>query len=275
MLNTNEDVSKFVNGSDFIFFNKKSKKFLNYNLEDHDLSFEKYLISTSEDESILMDKIQEIKMVGRRIFTAINQGGNIQEHLSKYKPEYWKKILEYVSQYHQINIPDIHKLSLNVSSKSSSKKEFKSFSDEYEIIVSTNSIIGKEFIQLLHDYGRENIDATNLSQLYNPSKLYAYLRNSNWSDGISDDFLFSWVLMKNTGYQHNDTSVADFQKIFKRLQLSNDKIDEILDSKIMALDDNSNNSDFIPGLNDFENFQRWILEQVDSIEKKIGIIKKK
>ena len=53
VLNINENVGDLANGSNFIFYNKKSKQFLNYSESTGSLEFEKHLISTSSNKAIL------------------------------------------------------------------------------------------------------------------------------------------------------------------------------------------------------------------------------
>ncbi|MHA1149373.1 MAG: hypothetical protein ACTSR8_14145 [Promethearchaeota archaeon] len=280
ILNINEDVSRLANGSNFIFYNKKAKKFLNYKAEDKDLEFEKYLISTSDNENILMDKIQELKMIGNLIFSAINRGENLSKYLDKYNPNYWNKILNYVSQYNQINIPERYLSDLKIQKKKTTKAKSiqqKSFSEEYEIIVTTNSIIGKEFIQLLHQFGQKLIDNAVLSKLFNPSKLYDHLRNTIWTEGLPKDFLSSWVQFKSTGFKHTDQIREDFKYIFKKLKIpitkfqtsllpsiSTDKKESIIELK----------NKIIPNVKDFAKFKAWVFTTIQSIEKKLEALQK-
>lgn len=75
IINTNTDVHRLMNGVDFIFYNKKHNEFLNF--DNKDLEFETHLISTSENEAILQDKIQKIKTAAIRIFTELNQNRSL------------------------------------------------------------------------------------------------------------------------------------------------------------------------------------------------------
>jgi len=86
IINTNTDVHRLMNGVDFIFYNKKHNEFLNF--DNKDLEFETHLISTSENEAILQDKIQKIKTAATRIFTELNQNRSLDrlpEILAEYE----------------------------------------------------------------------------------------------------------------------------------------------------------------------------------------------
>ena len=218
IINTNENVRDLVNGSTYIFFNKKHNQFLNYNIPDSELAFEQYLISSSENEIILQDKIQQIKSMATKIFTELNKDSSLKrlpEILHEYDKKYWNAILRFTENYFRINIPDISQL----SSFQLSKKKLKAFSSEYELIVTTNKQIGKEFIQLLHEYRSKRVNPSNLEleELFNPQKLYNYLRNHHWSEGIPYEFIDDWSKMEFSQYNLNEADQTDFEQILKEL----------------------------------------------------------
>ena len=96
-LNSNDNVSNLANGSNFIFYNKKNNQFVSYPGNGSSLEFEKFLISTSQNKTILQDKIQNIKSIASQIFTEINQSSSfnkIPELLKDFEPKYWQKILD-------------------------------------------------------------------------------------------------------------------------------------------------------------------------------------
>ena len=74
IINSNENISDLVNGSKYIFFNKKNNQFLNYEVEDSELKFESHLISDSQNQEILQEEIHKIKITASRIFRELNQG---------------------------------------------------------------------------------------------------------------------------------------------------------------------------------------------------------
>jgi len=216
IINSNENVSAIANGSNFIFFNKKSNQFLNYNTPDSELDFEKYLITISHDENILLENIQKIKIAGSRIFGELNESGtleNLPDILGEYNQKYWNSILEFTRRYYDINIPDISNI------KFKSKKILKDYSDEYELLISTNRQIGKEFIQCLHEYRSKKVNPAHLEleELYNPQKLYNYLRNHHWKEEIPEEFIRNWSQMSISNYQLTESDQLDFEMILKKL----------------------------------------------------------
>ena len=50
ILNANENIGSLANGESFIFYNKKTKNFLNYEFNNVNLEFEKHLITISKDQ---------------------------------------------------------------------------------------------------------------------------------------------------------------------------------------------------------------------------------
>ncbi len=228
IINTNENVTNLVNGTDFIFYNKKNNRFLNFKPESSDLKLEEYLISTSPNRAILQNKIQEIMSLGTIIFTELNENlnlDNIAEILKDYDQQYWEKILKFVENYYKIEIPDIDfnknkiKNRLENLHKVDQNEQIQEFSNEYQTITSENKFIAREFIQLLLEYRSQHVNLSNLDleQLYDPQKLYIYLRNHQWKKGISKDFLTDWVKMKKTGYNLSNDDKANFSMLFNRL----------------------------------------------------------
>jgi hypothetical protein len=216
IINSNENLSSLANGSKFIFFNKKNNQFLNYNITDRELEFENSLIKNSQDADILQETIQKIKIAATRVFKELNQAGNLENLpniLVEYEQKYWKSILDFTSNYFEINIPDISGI------KSKPKKPLKDYSDEYEVIISTNPVLGKEFIQLLHDYRSKKVNPAHLEleELYNPQKLYNYLRNHHWKEGIPKTFINEWIQMKLSNYQLTETDQSDFDFIISKI----------------------------------------------------------
>ncbi|MFW9826684.1 MAG: hypothetical protein ACFFEY_03580 [Candidatus Thorarchaeota archaeon] len=264
IINSNENISELADGSKFIFFNKKSGQFLNYNIMDSELVFENHLILESADEQILQDKIQKIKIAATRIFKEINTTGNLQ-HLSDilydYDKKYWDSILKFTRNYFDINIPNISEIKFLPHNK------LKDFSEEYEIIISTNRQIGKEFIHLMHNYREKKVNPAHLEleELYFPQKLYNYLRNHHWKEGIPEDFILRWISMENSGYTLTEQDHIDFDTIFNYLGIINKFLpkNKVIELKIRK--------EKIPyRINDMETYKPWILNKIDYIEINIG-----
>jgi len=290
IINTNERVEDLAENKDFVFYNKKNKKFLNFNNKDNNLEFEKYLIKSSENLPILQDKIQKIKAVSTRIFTEINQEGNvekIQKILSEFDPKYWYKILINCCNYYQVKIPneaDILKTNLKGNKIIQERQHSKiiDFSDEYDLIITLNKNIAKEFIQLLHEYRSNRVNPSNLDleQLYNPQKLYSYLRNHHWKTGISEDFLFKWIRMEISGYSLTTEDYNDFEEIFKVLNIPDDLISNSLnvalqqediefakEKKSVSSEIKEKFEDHMPLIKNFSQFKKWLLDKMDEIER--------
>ena len=225
IINSNEkkDLSELVNGSSFIFYNKKSNQFLNYS-NNSELKFERSLISTSKNRQILQDKIQKIKMTATKIYTELIQEEkpDIPAILKEYDKKYWQQIIDYTGSYYDIKVPKIHYNSIHNSSTRAETNETRGdFSEEYEISVSTHKAIGKEFILLIHEYRMNKVNAAHLEleELYNPQKLYNYLRNKHWKSGIPEATIQKWAKMEMSGYQLDESEKKEFEHILKSLPI--------------------------------------------------------
>ncbi|MFX1456607.1 MAG: hypothetical protein ACFFDB_14630 [Promethearchaeota archaeon] len=280
ILNTGENVTELANGSKFVFFNKKSTQFLN--LEESDLSYEEYLISNSGNKEILKDNIQKIKITASLIFSELTQNNSldlIPQLLKGYDKKYWKKILNFTGNYFDIKIPDIPQLKLSgdIQSNHSTEDEFQDFSEEYNILVSKNRNIGKEFIQLLHDYRSKRVNSSHLGleQLFNPLELYNYLRNHHWKEGMPEEFIREWSEMKLSQYKLTESDYDDFESIIKIFNLKPLKSTETKKAKVEQNISEKFNIPFkpeIPSVKNFAEFKRWLLTVLEMIEHRIGII---
>lgn len=293
IINCNEDVKEYSNESPFVFFNKKSYSFINYNPSD--LNFEEELINSSKNISILQDKILKIKTLATNIYTELNENGHIREIiplLSAFTSEYWEKILQYTQLYYNIEIPTIPKSEFpSDQSKSKEQKEElldSSFENEYLVIVGTNKYIGKEFIQLMFDWKhRINLSNLDMVQLRYPEELYDYFRNRHWNKAIDERFLQEWVQMNRTKYQLIDSDIVDFEKIFQFLgaplsiiaenmpvSISKSSLNSSQDLKMAELPKKSPppmvTHAKIPSIKKFQKFKAWICDNLLQVEKQIN-----
>jgi hypothetical protein len=299
VLNTNEDVRSVKNGNNFIFYNKKNKTFLDYDKSSVDLEFERYLISTSENETVLYEKIQQIKIVATKIFMEINQNSNfinkISEILEDFDFKFWNKILKFVKIYFKIEVPEINSknlYSLTEKSYSTEKIEVinKKILKEYEFIITLNKHISKEFVQLLHEYRSQKVNPSHLDleQLYNPQKLYIYLRTHHWANELPKEFIEKWIQMRNTEYELSKNDILDFKKIFKMMGSIDKPIhikSEFINRELSEEKNvkNVNNMDFqnnkksypfeIPSIIHFYKFKDYLEKKLDDIENFIDQIK--
>jgi len=291
VVNSRENLSSLANGDRFVFYNKKSKSFLNYSFDAQDLSFENHLMQTSPTKQVLLDEILKIKSVSSKIFAELNDKGNLDalpNLLSDYDPKYWDKILDFTRLYCGIEIPEVKKPK-HFSKKKSSPPE-KDFSAEYEIILKSDSAIGKSFVQLLHDYRFKKVNPANLEvdQLFYPRKLYNYLRNRHWKRGIPKEFVSDWVRTVNKDENPGEEALVEFQIVLNKLSLPFSLFEltaslqdlprakptkektvakdyppkKVTKEKIARINDNS-----IPSIDNFQEFKQWLLKKMSQLEK--------
>ncbi|MCP6719564.1 MAG: hypothetical protein KJI71_05095, partial [Patescibacteria group bacterium] len=278
ILNARENISELVNGSKFVFYKKKSNQFLN--LEDQDLAFEEFLITSSGTVEVLQDTIQKIKLISSRIFAEINEDpslGSLPQILKDFDKKYWNRILEFTSNYFDIEIPSttFSEVAESSTHMTESKEKLKDYSDEYTILVSTNKNIGKEFIQLLHDYRSKRVNPSHLvlEQLFNPQELYNYLRNHHWSEGIPESFVKEWSEMNLSQYKLTEQDQVDFEDILKHLGLKLE-VFEAQETKmtpykqLLAKRKVVNPPLSSPSLGeDWVEFQQWIVNHIEELEQ--------
>jgi hypothetical protein len=302
IINTHEDVSQLVSEHSLLFYNKKSKKFLNWKFESHELEFENHLFEQSQGNvSLLHDSLMHIKSFATRIYAALVETNNypsipilFNEQAEKYAPEFWDRILQFMERYYDIKTPpEIYKglQELKVlgngglKAKPQAKKSpLKDFFIEYDLIVSTDRAISNAFVRALHDYRSEHVNSANLelSQLYNPKELYNYLRNHHWKDNIDDEFVIKWF--KDPALI-NENNSKDVKIMLKKLAIPHElvikhgteEIDEKISFDFNLTGSNSNdkigkpsiqNSEKMPSVKDFKLFKAWIMTKLDQIESK-------
>ena len=283
ILNTNEDVSSLANGEAFVFYNKKTKKFINYNPRYTDLSFEEHLIADSKNViEVLQDKIQKIKSTATRLFSEVNKDSNLTNLpaiLEDYDPKFWSKIIKFAELYFKVNFPEVdnrfYQSKKDIKTTNKNKKELKDYSDEFRLIIEQNKNITREFFQLLHEYRTLNVNPSNLElgQLNNPQKLYNYLRNHHWSVNIPKEFLIDWINMKSTGHKLSDDDIHDFKHIFNKLGISNGFLKDTKDKNNSLLNAGKNlKKKSINGPSKITNFSRLkkhLLRRLEDIESLI------
>jgi len=287
VLNSNEIIPNLTNGSEFVFYNKKNSQFVNYSENGSNLDFEQHLISSSPNMTILQDKIQSIKNVASQIFTEMSQNNSstkVPELLKQFPQKFWEKILVFASRYFGINVPPISQNmteSYEPASKGS-RTDFKDFTDEYEIIVSSNKALGKEFIQQLHDFRskRVNPEYLELEELFSPLKLYNYLRNRHWKEGIPQNFIDKWLQMDISKYTLTESDIADLETIFAKLGLhqnilpisqksivSSEPEPETKPEQVELVPSPQSLIDDIPYLQEWKDFSHWVNDQLQIITK--------
>ncbi len=225
VVNTREIVESLANGTRFVFYNKKSKTFVNYEPEKQDLSFEKHLINTYPDKQLLLDEMIKIKSLATKIFLQLNERNDadkLPKLLRNYDQIYWDKILNFTHLYYDIEIPSFDRPKQLPSKNDNSEPEpEEDYSAEYENIMKINRKIGQKFIQLIHNYRFEKVNPANLGvpQLFYPQKLYNYLRNHHWEKGIPQDFVSEWVRATTTDFSLTEDDHMEFQMTLIKLDL--------------------------------------------------------
>ena len=301
IINTPENVESLAKDNEFIFYNKKSKHFLNLTPSSQDLNFATSLMEEYSSEQLLLQKLRDIHTTTTQIYSVANNDfseKSIIPLLEKYDSSTWGEILLRVRRYYDIQLPDIP-IPSSLNPKPKKKKLLKDFSEEYQLIVKHNRKLGQEFIQALHNYREQKVNPAHLEldQLFYPEKLYSYLRNHHWEKGIPQDFIDEWVLMKNTGYNLTENEVLDFQILFQELDIPFQSIPNHQEqvktepkhenhlrfistikskgsSKLEEKnsDATSNSIPFtyvVPSINNFLEFKRWVLAKIASLEDKI------
>ena len=288
IVNINENLDSFpIQGNNFVFYNKKSKKLLNFNKESIDLSFETWLIKSSSNQSILHDKIIKIKSIGTQLFTKINNDTDkkqLIELLSEYEKKYWDKIIQFTENYYQIEFPQLPQV--RISSNSVTEEPLDEHLEEYESIIKSNANIAGDFVKALHEYRSKKVNPANLElmELFSPRQLYCYLRKHHWDQGIPEEFIQEWVNMKTTNYLLTQSDQQDFLSLLSMLNIPSRNIElptiikeheiglsdePIKETKNEDLKVDSETSTSIPSIRDFPLFKQWIYNKLEQIETRL------
>jgi hypothetical protein len=290
VVNSKENVERLANGDRFVFYNKKNSAFLNYSFDKVDLSFETELLAKSPNRHALTDELLKIKSVSSKIFTELNQNGDpdkLPEFLNEYDQKYWNKILKFTGLYCQIEIPEFNR-PIQLPKNKSSTKEI-DFSAEYEVIIKNNRKIGRSFIQLIHDYRYDRVNPANLevNQLFYPQKLYNYLRNHHWKNGMPQEFADVWLKSFAKEFSDPEEALMEFQVVLNKLNLpysvsdveiepksepEENENNQIAKSELKPMANQSVNSRTIPSSDNFLEFKQWLLKQLDQLEIKLNVL---
>jgi len=294
IININENLEKFpIEGKSVVFYNKKSKKFLNFNVESVDLSFETWLIKNSQNQSILQDKIIKIKSIATQLFTEINNDADkkrLIELLSEYEQKYWDKIIQFTENYYQIEFPQLPRV--RIPSNSVTEEAIGEHLQEYELIIKANANFAGEFVKALHEYRSKKVNPANLElmELFSPRKLYCYLRKHHWNQGIPEDFIQEWVNMSTTNYLLTQSEKQYFLTLFSKLNIPNANIEfPTIKKEQIKLSSSETNKKTknesltvenetkttIPSIEDFPLFKEWIINKLEHIEARLEFQKKR
>ncbi len=301
IINTNENVESLANSNQILFYNKKSKKFINPSLKNNsELEFEMELFRQSQgDQNVLQDLLMRIKGIATRIYKELIESTSkervraiLEEHQSIFPQKFWSRILQFTQNFFKIVIPEEITKSLLTSvirprvknSNNSSRVNDSDFSGEYETILSTKRSIAQAFVTSLHDYRSEHVNPANLElvQLYDPKELYNYLRNHHWKEGISEDFIKQWLNFKLV---LDNEEIELLHDLFLKLNIPTTwlKSNEIKQdfneyhAKIVPSTENNDEKPIknsspaiippVPSIKNFNQFKIWILAQLDELER--------
>lgn len=298
IINTNENLDNIpIDGKHFVVFNKKNKKFLNFNQENIDLNFETWLIKTSQNQSILQDNIIKIKSIATQLFTVLNQDADkkqLIQILSEYEKKYWDKIILFTENYYQIVLPQLPRVRMSMNSVIDEPldEHLDPYLQEYELIMKSNTNIASEFVLAMHEYRSQKVNPANLElmELFSPRQLYCYLRTHHWDQGIPEEFVQEWVSMKNTHYPLSDLDHKDFLTLFSKLNISSENIDfpEVINQNLAApsvnneikkskneIISNYDEPTSIPSIHNFSLFREWVFNKLEQIETRLKSLKNK
>ncbi|GAG08859.1 unnamed protein product, partial [marine sediment metagenome] len=116
-----------------------------------------------------------------------------------------------------------------------------------------------------------------IDQLYYPKKLYNYLRNHHWKQGIPQDFISNWIQKISTNSHLVENDRLDFQIIFENLQLPQIKTaspnieiqspkEPVKNKSISSNKTHTKAIETIPPIEHFQEFKNWLLKRLDELE---------
>lgn len=296
IINLSEKPSKALSqNKDFVIFNNKTHSFSNYDFTNIDLSFEKSVIQDAKSLQFLLDKVSSLKNIANDLYIEICNSGSAEKFpqiIQDLDPKYHKKLLEFVSNYYRINIPDYES---KPTKKIKKKKEETSkvinskYSEQYERVKEINPRIFTVFKNVLQDY-KKNFDDSNLSidQLF-PNKFYVYLMENYWRNGIPENLITDLYnrMIGQSGFTDDDyfdlehiMAILEIpQEITEKLLSDREKLDKrdvvirksngVTTRKYTVAEGNIFKE--IPSVNNADSFGKWIFDKVNKIESLLGI----
>jgi len=300
ILNITQNVSDLIEltHEDFIFYNKKSAKFLNYDFSDIDLNVERMILSLAKTYGMIRDELQGIKQTASKIYTKLMNTPDefdIDKLTSAYTLAERDRIIEFTERYYDIILPDDEVKQDDLEVKSTKPpydlpmvidNPALDFTSEFDIIHSKNRRLFQVFITQLDEYRIKNVNQSNLelNELFTPSSLYNYLRRHHWSKGIPEEFLIQWKDALNMKGGLSEEEMLDFHQALKGLSVKNSIIKQITEEthseniKEQQIEPNLNQikrevnthpEDLIPSITDFPRFKAWIMRKLNFIEEKL------
>jgi len=296
ILNINQKCNDLIPEAhnDFIFYNKKAAKFLNFDFEGIDLTMENMILSLAKTYEMIRDELQKIKNTATKIYTALNKNLNsldIDKITNGYTQNEQNKIIQFTENYYDIILPEdldpktsqseSHEMTHTKVKTSVSELLTKTaidFSKEFDIIKNQNKHIFQIFIKELDEYRQKKVNDSNLelNDIFMPNKLYNYLRRHHWSDAISEDFIIQWKEALNANGGVTQDEILDFETILRSLGVQDKVFENVIDGEksgikpqSLKIAQNQNQSNSIPNLSNFHEFKSWMISRLDKIEKEL------
>ena len=237
ILNVSESMTDIMSDAheDFIFYNKKTGKFLNYNFDEEKIKFEHMLISLAKDPERVQTELLKIKNAAHQIYKGLNtepEHMGISLILKDYNEEEYPKIFQFIENYYDITIPEQYKKqNTRFAPKKSNTTPQARFFEEFKTITSVNQKFTDELVKLLHTY-KQRVNPSNmeLEELHTPLLLYNYLREHHWAKGVPKTFVEEWAQMNHTNYALTDEDIEDFGVIMEKLGMAETDLHQVLGS---------------------------------------------
>jgi hypothetical protein len=284
ILNTHENVEKLVSGSRFVFYNTKTRQFLNFDHEHTDLEYERSIIHAFPLIESLRESIFALKQVATKLYDEFITSGKprmLARILEGIAPRYWDKIVSFTENYYHISFPALPKPKTSGSSfpRSVTPESLQVGSDEFRLIVASDRLISQEFVRLIHEYRVKCVNPANLelNQLMNPERLYTYLRCHHWKEGIPSEFIQRWSAFVQTDVQMTDDLRTQFHHLVSHLPVRGLLpelfiYDPEISNPMRTIQPSSQGQSLksvpsppIPSIKDFEAFKRWVLDRLDEL----------
>ncbi|MHA1842967.1 MAG: hypothetical protein ACTSWE_01700, partial [Promethearchaeota archaeon] len=241
-----------------IFYNKKSKRFLNYDFIARDLSFEKKIIERCPTLDLLRDELLKIKHLAGQIYILLNEGKSIesiQKFLSKSHEDEneQEKILRFMEHYYGVRICHLLKKASSLDDDNSisteniyeSKDPLQHYREEYQALKKLPGAVKRMFVSCMEEYCLEHVNTANLEDkvLINPENRYLYLRQNHWKQGLPENFLRTWL--KSVPWEAH---VLDIHSFLQLLGFPSNKIDSLFTSlsSSTSLDNFTPKEDYFP-----------------------------
>lgn len=106
-----------------------------------------------------------------------------------------------------------------------------------------------------------------LQELYDPQKLFNYLRNHHWNEGIPQEFIEEWAQMKISHYSLTEADQLDFEIILNKVKVPSQVKSSPHKIPPLKIQEITYPSESIPSrYEEPEEFRDWFYTKLDLIE---------